>query len=404
MARDTDAIEKEIQQAREALAGALDELSEKASPQRLSEQGKDGRPEVGRPEDQVRRLRRRRTGGARDPAEAVQVAGDSASPGSDGRGGRTASAIGVSREGPIVSELSKAATEFRRARDAWSGARTPTRRSATSVAAARRVQLGARLVRRRGRRQRAPGAGGRRGGRRSTRRAPSPSCGSARTASRTGCARWACGRGDRVLLMLGNGVPLWEVMLAAMKLGAVIIPADHAARRGDDLRTASSAASVRHVVADAPTADTLRRRARRSVRAIVVGGARPGWRRTPTRTRAGGASRPTARRAPTTRCSSTSPRARPRSRSWSQHTHASYPVGHLSTMYWIGLQPGDVHLNISLAGLGQARLEQLLRPVERRGDDPRLQLRPLRRRAAARRARRAAASPRSARRRRCGGC
>jgi acetyl-CoA synthetase len=32
------------------------------------------------------------------------------------------------------------------------------------------------------------------------------------------------------------------------------------------------------------------------------------------------------------------------------HTHASYPVGHLATMYWIGLQPGDVHLNISSPG------------------------------------------------------
>ena len=31
--------------------------------------------------------------------------------------------------------------------------------------------------------------------------------------------------GDRVLLMLGNVAPLWEVILAAMKLGAVIIPA-----------------------------------------------------------------------------------------------------------------------------------------------------------------------------------
>src|ERR1700732_4962109 len=31
--------------------------------------------------------------------------------------------------------------------------------------------------------------------------------------------------GDRVLLMLGHGAPLWEVILAAMKLGAVIIPA-----------------------------------------------------------------------------------------------------------------------------------------------------------------------------------
>lgn len=33
-----------------------------------------------------------------------------------------------------------------------------------------------------------------------------------------------------------------------------------------------------------------------------------------------------------------------------EHTQRSYPVGHLSTMYWIGLRPGDVHLNISSPG------------------------------------------------------
>src|SRR5207249_1197936 len=32
------------------------------------------------------------------------------------------------------------------------------------------------------------------------------------------------------------------------------------------------------------------------------------------------------------------------------HTHRSYPVGHLSTMYWIGLRPGDIHCNISSPG------------------------------------------------------
>jgi acetyl-CoA synthetase len=33
-----------------------------------------------------------------------------------------------------------------------------------------------------------------------------------------------------------------------------------------------------------------------------------------------------------------------------EHTQASYPVGHLSTMYWLGVRPGDVHLNISSPG------------------------------------------------------
>ena len=33
-----------------------------------------------------------------------------------------------------------------------------------------------------------------------------------------------------------------------------------------------------------------------------------------------------------------------------EHTQVSYPVGHLSTMFWLGVRPGDVHLNISSAG------------------------------------------------------
>jgi acyl-coenzyme A synthetase/AMP-(fatty) acid ligase len=32
------------------------------------------------------------------------------------------------------------------------------------------------------------------------------------------------------------------------------------------------------------------------------------------------------------------------------HTHASYPVGHLTTSAWIGVRPDDVHSNISQAG------------------------------------------------------
>ncbi len=33
-----------------------------------------------------------------------------------------------------------------------------------------------------------------------------------------------------------------------------------------------------------------------------------------------------------------------------RHSQRSYPVGGLSTMFWLGLQPGDIHLNISSPG------------------------------------------------------
>ena len=33
-----------------------------------------------------------------------------------------------------------------------------------------------------------------------------------------------------------------------------------------------------------------------------------------------------------------------------EHSQVSYPVGHLTTMAWIGVKPGDVHLAISSPG------------------------------------------------------
>jgi hypothetical protein len=49
--------------------------------------------------------------------------------------------------------------------------------------------------------------------------------------------------------MLGNVVPLWEVMLAAIKLGAVIIPAS-TLLQADDLVDRVERGDVRHVVAE----------------------------------------------------------------------------------------------------------------------------------------------------------
>jgi acetyl-CoA synthetase len=45
-----------------------------------------------------------------------------------------------------------------------------------------------------------------------------------------------------------------------------------------------------------------------------------------------------------------------------EHTHVSYPVGHLSTMYWIGLQPGDVHLNVSSPGWAKHAYSNVFAP------------------------------------------
>src|SRR6202034_2558311 len=82
-------------------------------------------------------------------------------------------------------------------------------------------------------------------------------------------------RGDRILLMLGNVVPLWETMLAAMKLGAVIVPATMLLTR-TDLADRFARGRVRHVVAAADIAakfDDLPGDYSR----IAAGGEVPGW-------------------------------------------------------------------------------------------------------------------------------
>src|SRR5689334_15601188 len=55
-------------------------------------------------------------------------------------------------------------------------------------------------------------------------------------------------RGDHLLLLLGNVVPLWETMLAAMKLGVVVIPAT-TLLTSDELRDRLDRGKARVVVA-----------------------------------------------------------------------------------------------------------------------------------------------------------
>ncbi|HET9080734.1 MAG TPA: AMP-binding protein [Trebonia sp.] len=182
-------------------------------------------------------------------------------------------------------------------------------------------------------------------------------------------ANWLRGlgvrRGDHVLLMLGNIVPLWEVMLAAMKLGAVVIPASTLLQPAD-LEDRISRGQVRHVIAEAPLVPRFEGIPGDWTRVVtggtVLAGAGPGW-----HSYADSASAPT-QFAPdgTTRAGdplllyfTSGTTSKPK---LVAHTHASYPVGHLSTMYWIGIQPGDVHLNISSPGWAKHAWSNLFAP------------------------------------------
>ncbi len=165
-------------------------------------------------------------------------------------------------------------------------------------------------------------------------------------------ANWLRGRGvargDRIILMLGNQVELWETLLAAMKLGAVVIPAT-TLLTASDLRDRLDRGAAEHVVvgaADAGKFDDVEGDYTR----IAVRGAPRGWHSYSDADAESDEFAPdgVTRGEDTLLLYFTSgTTAKPK---LVEHTHASYPVGHLSTMYWIGLQPGDVHLNISSPG------------------------------------------------------
>jgi acetyl-CoA synthetase len=155
-------------------------------------------------------------------------------------------------------------------------------------------------------------------------------------------------RGDRILLMLGNVAPLWECMLAAMKLGAVIVPATTLLTRGD-LLDRFARGRIRHVIAGTDAAMKFADLPGDYTR-IVVGGDVPGWISFEDGYAASAHFAPdgeTKADDPLLLYFTSGTTAIPK---LVLHSHQSYPVGHLSTMYWLGLRPGDLHLNISSPG------------------------------------------------------
>ncbi|MDQ7976301.1 AMP-binding protein [Paraburkholderia sp. SARCC-3016] len=156
------------------------------------------------------------------------------------------------------------------------------------------------------------------------------------------------GRGDRLLLMLPNRVELWDTMLAAMKLGAIVLPAT-TQLSADDVRDRVQLGGATVAIVDGAELakfDALDVPLTR----VCVGAPRDGW------TDIAAAYEASSSFAPDGRTRASDPMllyftsgttSKPK---LVEHTHASYPVGHLSTMYWIGLQPGDIHWNISSPG------------------------------------------------------
>lgn len=177
-------------------------------------------------------------------------------------------------------------------------------------------------------------------------------------------ASWLRGQGvrpgDRVLVMLGNQLELWETVLAAIKLRAVLIPSTPLLGPSD-LTDRVQRGEVRHAIVRA--ADTVKfDEVQGSYQRIAVGGARPGWVNyadsyaAPTDFAPDGATRSDDTLLLYFTSGTT---ARPK---LVEHTHASYPIGHLSTMYGLGLQPGDVHLNISSPGWAKHAWSSLFAP------------------------------------------
>ncbi|MFG2606057.1 AMP-binding protein [Streptomyces sp. NPDC048514] len=178
-------------------------------------------------------------------------------------------------------------------------------------------------------------------------------------------AHWLRERGiaaeDRILVMLGNQAELWEIALAAMKLRAVVIPATPLLGPAD-LCDRVERGRVKHVVVRADDTAKFADVPGTYTRISVGGLPEEGWEpyedayAAPAEFLPDG---PTLADDPLMLYFTSGTTAHPK---LVEHTHTSYPVGHLATMYWIGLRPGDVHLNISSPGWAKHAWSNLFAP------------------------------------------
>ena len=171
-------------------------------------------------------------------------------------------------------------------------------------------------------------------------------------------ANWLRGqgvrRGDRMIIMLGNQVELWELMLAGIKLGLVMIPTTTLMGPADLQDRVERGGAAWAAVGSANIAKFADVAGDYTLIEIGTGAGEPAARDEALQyANAAAAGVDFTPDAPTPAdetlllyfTSGTTSKAK-----LVEHTHTSYPVGHLSTMFWIGMEPGDVHLNVASPG------------------------------------------------------
>lgn len=155
-------------------------------------------------------------------------------------------------------------------------------------------------------------------------------------------------KGDSIFLLIENDVSLWELMLAAIKLGAVIVP-NSLLLSQQELKDRLDREKIK-VIATTKSHASKFEIAASGVIPLTVDGEEEGWIRYDTAYLESSEFKRETRtygRDPLFRYFTSSNTAKPK---LVEHSHAGFTVGHLSTMYWLGLRPGDVHLGINSPG------------------------------------------------------